>query len=155
MLSVRMQWHLGIGVDGEHLPTRAGGFDSYFGMPVTNVQSCMPGKTIYGPGMVTGTLLEFFLIKMGPMLLPGALAAAACIVAVLLLQAIAGDASPPSLLATAVWLGKPAGLLLAASLVLAYVYMSEFTLISSRACLLYRPRSQALVWLRCRLAASK
>jgi arylsulfatase A-like enzyme len=39
------KWHLGLGRDGEHLPTRHG-FDSFFGMPVTNVQTC-GNKKIY------------------------------------------------------------------------------------------------------------
>ena len=54
------KWHLGIGAAGEHLPTAAGGFGSFYGMPVTNVQSCMPGKTIYSHD----TLLEFYALKM-------------------------------------------------------------------------------------------
>ena len=33
------KWHLGLGRHGEHLPTRHG-FDTFFGMPVTNVQTC-------------------------------------------------------------------------------------------------------------------
>jgi hypothetical protein len=39
------KWHLGLGRDGDHLPTRHG-FDSFFGMPVTNVQTC-GGKKIF------------------------------------------------------------------------------------------------------------
>ncbi len=39
------KWHLGLGPNGEHLPTRHG-FDSFFGMPVTNVQTC-GNKKIY------------------------------------------------------------------------------------------------------------
>jgi arylsulfatase A-like enzyme len=39
------KWHLGLGRNGEHLPTRHG-FDSFFGMPVTNVQTC-GNKKIY------------------------------------------------------------------------------------------------------------
>ena len=39
------KWHLGIGEVGEYLPT-AHGFDYYYGMPVTNVQTC-GGKTIF------------------------------------------------------------------------------------------------------------
>ncbi|XP_037028744.1 arylsulfatase H-like [Bradysia coprophila] len=39
------KWHLGLGRGGEHLPIRHG-FDSFFGMPVTNVQSC-GNKTVY------------------------------------------------------------------------------------------------------------
>lgn len=39
------KWHLGLGREGEHLPTRHG-FDSFFGMPVTNVQTC-GDKKIY------------------------------------------------------------------------------------------------------------
>ena len=33
------KWHLGLGRNGEHLPTHHG-FHSFFGMPVTNVQTC-------------------------------------------------------------------------------------------------------------------
>ena len=33
------KWHLGIGEEGEHLPTDHG-FDYYYGMPVSNVQTC-------------------------------------------------------------------------------------------------------------------
>lgn len=39
------KWHLGLGRGGEHLPIHHG-FDSFFGMPVTNVQSC-GDKKIY------------------------------------------------------------------------------------------------------------
>ncbi|CAF0891183.1 unnamed protein product [Adineta steineri] len=39
------KWHLGLGRNGEHLPTRHG-FDTFFGMPVTNVQTC-GNKKIY------------------------------------------------------------------------------------------------------------
>lgn len=39
------KWHLGLGREGEHLPIRHG-FDSFFGMPVTNVQSC-GNKKVY------------------------------------------------------------------------------------------------------------
>jgi arylsulfatase A-like enzyme len=39
------KWHLGLGRDGEHLPTRHG-FDTFFGMPVTNVQTC-GNKKVY------------------------------------------------------------------------------------------------------------
>lgn len=39
------KWHLGLGRNGEHLPTRHG-FDSFFGMPVTNVQAC-GNKKVY------------------------------------------------------------------------------------------------------------
>ena len=38
------KWHLGIGRGGEPLPTRAGGFGSYYGMPVTNVQVSGAGR---------------------------------------------------------------------------------------------------------------
>jgi arylsulfatase A-like enzyme len=38
------KWHLGLGRDGEYLPTRHG-FDTFFGMPVTNVQTCGGKKT--------------------------------------------------------------------------------------------------------------
>lgn len=33
------KWHIGTGSGGQHLPNRHG-FDSYYGMPVTNVQPC-------------------------------------------------------------------------------------------------------------------
>jgi len=39
------KWHLGTGIHGEHLPT-AHGFDYYYGMPVSNVQTC-GGKKIF------------------------------------------------------------------------------------------------------------
>ncbi len=39
------KWHLGLGRGGEHLPINHG-FDSFFGMPVTNVQSC-GNKKVY------------------------------------------------------------------------------------------------------------
>ncbi|CAF2075616.1 unnamed protein product [Rotaria magnacalcarata] len=39
------KWHLGLGRDGEHLPTRHG-FHTFFGMPVTNVQTC-GNKKVY------------------------------------------------------------------------------------------------------------
>lgn len=39
------KWHLGLGRNGEHLPIHHG-FDSFFGMPVTNVQTC-GNKKIY------------------------------------------------------------------------------------------------------------
>lgn len=39
------KWHLGLGRGGEHLPIQHG-FDSFFGMPLTNVQSC-GNKSIY------------------------------------------------------------------------------------------------------------
>lgn len=39
------KWHLGLGENGDHLPTRHG-FDSFFGMPVTNVQTC-GNKKVY------------------------------------------------------------------------------------------------------------
>lgn len=37
------KWHLGLGHRGEHLPIYHG-FDYFFGMPVTNVQSCADKK---------------------------------------------------------------------------------------------------------------
>lgn len=39
------KWHLGLGRNGEHLPIYHG-FDSFFGMPVTNVQTC-GNKKVY------------------------------------------------------------------------------------------------------------
>ncbi|KAJ6638392.1 Steryl-sulfatase [Pseudolycoriella hygida] len=39
------KWHLGLGRMGEHLPTNHG-FDTFFGMPVTNVQTC-GNKKVY------------------------------------------------------------------------------------------------------------
>lgn len=39
------KWHLGLGRRGEHLPIHHG-FDSFFGMPVTNVQTC-GNKNVY------------------------------------------------------------------------------------------------------------
>jgi len=50
------KWHLGIGAEGAHLPTNHG-FDHYFGMPITNVQTCMPGKKIYTQGSIAEYLL--------------------------------------------------------------------------------------------------
>ena len=52
------KWHLGIGKNGAFLPT-AHGFDEYYGMGVTNVQSCDPTKTIY----IQGSLFSFYLSK--------------------------------------------------------------------------------------------
>jgi arylsulfatase A-like enzyme len=58
------KWHLGFGDNGEHLPTRHG-FDSFFGMPVTNVQTC-GNKKVYnlvgGHGEVLDrSFLEYWL----------------------------------------------------------------------------------------------
>jgi len=39
------KWHLGIGKTGEHLPVEHG-FDYFYGMPVTNVQTC-GGKSLF------------------------------------------------------------------------------------------------------------
>ena len=50
------KWHLGLGRNGEHLPTRHG-FDTFFGMPVTNVQTC-GGKKIYNLIGGHGEILE-------------------------------------------------------------------------------------------------
>jgi len=50
------KWHLGLGRDGEHLPTRHG-FDSFFGMPVTNVQTC-GNKKLYNLIGGHGEILE-------------------------------------------------------------------------------------------------
>ena len=40
------KWHLGGTADGHGLPTRHG-FDSYWGMPITNVQACRAGHQEY------------------------------------------------------------------------------------------------------------
>ena len=40
------KWHLGGTADGQGLPTRHG-FDSYWGMPITNVQACRAGHQEY------------------------------------------------------------------------------------------------------------
>lgn len=50
------KWHLGLGRDGEHLPIRHG-FHSFFGMPVTNVQTC-GNKKIYNLIGGHGEILE-------------------------------------------------------------------------------------------------
>lgn len=50
------KWHLGLGKDGEHLPTRHG-FDTFFGMPVTNVQTC-GNKKVYNLIGGHGEILE-------------------------------------------------------------------------------------------------
>lgn len=39
------KWHLGLGRGGEHLPIHHG-FDTFYGMPVTNVQTC-GNKKVY------------------------------------------------------------------------------------------------------------
>eukprot|EP01080_Neovahlkampfia_damariscottae_P002850 gene2850-4693_t len=58
------KWHLGIGKDNEHLPT-SHGFDYFYGLPVTNVQTCA-GKPIYstvgGHGKILGSqnIFEWF-----------------------------------------------------------------------------------------------
>jgi hypothetical protein len=62
------KWHLGLGRDGEHLPTRHG-FDSFFGMPVTNVQTCGNRKIynlIGGHGEVLDrSFLVYWLVMTG------------------------------------------------------------------------------------------
>lgn len=50
------KWHLGLGANNEHLPT-SHGFDSFFGMPVTNVQTC-GGKKVYNLIGGHGEVLE-------------------------------------------------------------------------------------------------
>ena len=55
------KWHLGLGRNGEHLPTHHG-FDSFFGMPVTNVQTC-GNKKIYNLIGGHGEVLDRSLIS--------------------------------------------------------------------------------------------
>ncbi|CAF3714545.1 unnamed protein product [Rotaria sordida] len=50
------KWHIGLGRDGEHLPTRHG-FHTFFGMPVTNVQTC-GNKKVYNLIGGHGEVLE-------------------------------------------------------------------------------------------------
>ena len=50
------KWHLGTATD--YLPTNHG-FDSFYGMGITNVQSCDPNRTIF----IQSTLFEFVLMK--------------------------------------------------------------------------------------------
>lgn len=62
------KWHLGLGAEGEYLPTQHG-FDSFFGMPVTNVQTC-GGKKVYnligGHGEVLDrSFLEYWIVLTG------------------------------------------------------------------------------------------
>ena len=50
------KWHLGTATD--YLPTNHG-FDSFYGMGITNVQSCDPNRTIF----IQSTLFEFVLME--------------------------------------------------------------------------------------------
>ena len=51
------KWHLGGTADGVGLPTRHG-YDSYWGMPVTNVQSCTAGHKEYQQATLLGFVLD-------------------------------------------------------------------------------------------------
>ncbi len=114
------KWHLGIGDGNRHLPTRHG-FERYYGMPITNVQTCKPGKTIF----VHSSIELFFLSKA----YHGLLIALLCMLAMFKCMPI--FRKRPELMRVGIALlslGAYAGL----------YYMKTYTLLNDKMCLLYR-----------------
>lgn len=114
------KWHLGVNrhtsTDGAHLPMHHG-FDTFYGLPVTNVQTC-GGRRVFAQDSV----LAFYAARTGGVWL-GALVA----VAALYVFSLAG-ARATLALAVAVLAVAAAGL----------YYTAAWTLLSPSNCLLYR-----------------
>lgn len=111
------KWHLGIGRETKWLPTHHG-FENYYGMPITNVQSCAPGKTIYKQPTLAQYLFEN-LIMLWSSIFGGAL--------ILRLAGFVGNRGFASLLVLE-------GIIFA----LAWYITSTYTLMSPKNCLMYR-----------------
>jgi steryl-sulfatase len=119
---------LGIGAEGEYLPTEHG-FDSYFGMPVTNVQTC-GGRHIWDTvdpmsGVRTHVWLPAWLLGRFAWLW-GTLAA------VVLFARVWTRSHTPAI---------PLLLLSLALFAVLFAYTTSFTLLSPQACVLYRNRT--------------
>ena len=111
------KWHLGGTADGRALPTRHG-FDSYWGMPITNVQACKPGRQEYQQS----TLFTFILSRKPTGAIFGALAFVAL--------------TPWALGWYLRWRVCTLALVLAAGGYIIW-YTGTLTLINSKACFLY------------------
>ena len=111
------KWHLGGTADERGLPTRHG-FDSYWGMPITNVQACRAGHREYPhPSLV------FFIADRSPVNM--------------ILVAMGVVAATPWLFGL-YWRWRLLGLAMALSVAgLIYGFTSTLTLLNPSACLLY------------------
>lgn len=111
------KWHLGGTADGRGLPTRHG-FDSYWGMPITNVQACRAGHREYPHS----SLLAFIVDRPPTNLVFGAMLVVAL---------------TPWLIAS-LWRWRVPALLLAAITVgLTLWFTATLTLLNPNACFLY------------------